>query len=344
VWYCGLVGFRVFEGDCVEVMAGMPEASVDAIVCDPPYELGFMGRKWDSTGVAYQPETWAAALRVLKPGGHLLAFGGTRTYHRMTCAIEDAGFEIRDCLSWLYGSGFPKSHNVGKKLEGWEGWGTALKPANEPIVLARKPFTGTVAANVLEFGTGALNIDGCRIAHTPGSEGAWGVANTGDTRSVYGTFADEAGVGGSTRNPAGRWPANIVLSHGEGCREVCEPGCSVRMLDEQSGERPSTGTPKRPATPGKTDVGGYGDWAGKGFQGPLYSDTGGASRFFYTTKASRKEREAGLEGIRCKCDTSAKWVNEDQRAATSSGQSSSAGNACPDCGGVIEGGRVNAHP
>src|SRR5690606_15016987 len=132
-----------------------------AIVCDPPYELGFMGRAWDSSGVAYRRETWEAALRVLKPGGHLLAFGGTRTYHRLACAIEAAGFEIRDCLVWLYANGFPKSRN----LDGdWQGWGTALKPAHEPIVVARKPLIGTVAENVQQYGTGALNIDGCRIA------------------------------------------------------------------------------------------------------------------------------------------------------------------------------------
>jgi site-specific DNA-methyltransferase (adenine-specific) len=195
-------------GDCREIIATLPDCSVDSIVTDPPYELGFMGKKWDASGIAYDVTLWEQCLRVLKPGGHLLAFGGTRTYHRMTCAIEDSGFEIRDCIVWLYSSGFPKSHNVslsidkmnGHKNRGraiptastfqasdteqkhklvsnpvgpyiaksehslkWDGWGTALKPANEPIVVARKPLTGTVAANVTEYGTGAINIDGTRI-------------------------------------------------------------------------------------------------------------------------------------------------------------------------------------
>jgi site-specific DNA-methyltransferase (adenine-specific) len=135
----------IHTGDCREVLARLPEAFADAIVTDPPYELGFMGKTWDASGVAFDPETWRAALRAAKPGAHLVAFGGTRTFHRMACAIEDAGWEIRDTLMWVYGSGFPKSKN----LDGdWEGWGTALKPAWEPIVLARKPFKGSVSANV----------------------------------------------------------------------------------------------------------------------------------------------------------------------------------------------------
>lgn len=181
---------RLVHGDCREVIRDLPEGSVDAIVTDPPYGLHFMGKTWDSFGSALGVdhktttersgsmhagkydhsrnhefqlwcESWAReAYRVLKPGGHLLAFGGSRTYHRLACAIEDAGFEIRDQLQWLYGSGFPKSHNLSDE---WDGWGTALKPAHEPIVLARKPLTGTVAANVAQHGTGALNVDGCRI-------------------------------------------------------------------------------------------------------------------------------------------------------------------------------------
>src|SRR5271166_6779320 len=145
----------LYRGDCLDLLSQMPADSIDSCVTDPPYGLEFMGKAWDRgvPGV----EIWKPILRVLKPGGHLLSFGGTRTYHRMACAIEDAGFEIRDQIQWLYGSGFPKSHNVGN------GWGTALKPACEPIVVARKPLSEkTVAANVLKWGTGALNIDGCR--------------------------------------------------------------------------------------------------------------------------------------------------------------------------------------
>lgn len=144
-------------------MDALEENSIDAIVCDPPYGLQFMGAKWDHAvpGLDY----WERARRVLKPGGHLLAFGGTRLYHRLACAIEDSGFEIRDCLMWLYGGGLPKSHNL--KGE-YEGLGTALKPAWEPIILARKPFKGTVVNNVVEHGTGAINIDGCRVGKTKG--------------------------------------------------------------------------------------------------------------------------------------------------------------------------------
>lgn len=141
----------------------MPENSVDSIVTDPPYELGFMGRSWDATGITFNVEVWAEALRVLKPGGHLLAFSSSRTYHRMTVAVEDAGFEIRDQIQWVYGSGFPKSMDIGKKLEDWKGWGTALKPAHEPIVLARKPMTTTIAVNVEKYGTGGINIDASRV-------------------------------------------------------------------------------------------------------------------------------------------------------------------------------------
>lgn len=159
-------------GDCIEVMKTLPDNSVDSIVCDPPYHLtstkgskkGFMGKEWDGGDIAFRTEVWEQALRVLKPGGHLLAFGGSRTYHRLAVAIEDAGFEIRDQILWIYGSGFPKSLNIGKKVEGYEGWGTALKPAHEPIVMARKPLSEkSVALNVLEWGTGGININESRI-------------------------------------------------------------------------------------------------------------------------------------------------------------------------------------
>ncbi len=143
---------QLLTGDCREQLKALPDNSIDSIVTDPPYELGFMGKKWDSTGIAYSVEMWAECLRVLKPGGHLLAFGGTRTYHRMTCAIEDAGFKIRDCIQWLYGTGFPKSLN----LEG--GLGTALKPANEPIVLARKPLAGTVRRKFTQIAMATIAV------------------------------------------------------------------------------------------------------------------------------------------------------------------------------------------
>jgi DNA modification methylase len=234
--------YELHHGDNRAVLKTFEDNSVDSIVCDPPYELGFMGKRWDASGIAYDTTLWTECLRVLKPGGHLIAFGGTRTYHRMTVAIEDAGFEIRDSiLYWGYGSGFPKSHN----LDGdWKGWGTALKPAHENAVLARKPLTGTVADNVLTWGTGALNIDGCR-------------------------------VGGD----AGRWPANVILDEH-----------AAEALDEQSGVL-NVG-PKKVAFKNKPDMVYDGGWSEGEHRG--YGDKGGASRFFYIAKASRAEREAGL--------------------------------------------------
>ncbi|MBA3591654.1 site-specific DNA-methyltransferase [Methylibium sp.] len=197
---------RVLQGDCRAVMATLPEASVDSIVTDPPYELGFMGKSWDSTGVANDANTWREALRVLKPGGHLLAFSGTRTYHRMVCAIEDAGFEVRDQIGWVFASGFPKSHNG-------EWGGTALKPAWEPICMARKPLIGTVAANVLAHGTGGLNIDACRVPHVPVEGGT--LAQNSHLRASIRRAAGDSMFGNTAESEAamtatGRWPANLI--------------------------------------------------------------------------------------------------------------------------------------
>ena len=208
----------MYEGNSKEVLKQFEDNYFDSIVTDPPYELAFMGKKWDASGIAYDIELWQECLRVLKPGGHLLAFGGTRTYHRMTCAIEDAGFEIRDSIDWVYGSGFPKSMDIGKKLDDWEGWGTALKPAHEPIVMARKPLAEkTVAANVLEWGTGGLNIDECRIGSDGGCRSSTpfnGVLNYSNT---FGPNLN------SQRSPKveglGRWPANLVH---DGSEEVLQ--------------------------------------------------------------------------------------------------------------------------
>jgi len=304
----------VIHSDCLDAMRAMPDASVDSIVSDPPYGLAFMGKAWDH-GVPGEP-FWAEALRVAKPGAYLVAFGGTRTYHRLACAIEDAGWEIRDCLSWLYGSGFPKSHDVSKAMDKaagaereryarpafggtfsddagttygtalsnhpatdlarqWQGWGTALKPAWEPIILARKPLVGTVAANVAAHGTGALNVDGCRIgteARTNGGMSSLGVMHDDDwkPRSV-------------SSEVSGRWPANVCLDED-----------AAAMLDAQSGI--SKGSGPREGVRGGHKFGGE-----KGendtLVGRWHGDSGGASRFFYTAKASRREREAGLEGM-----------------------------------------------
>lgn len=410
---------EVVHGDCVELMRRLPDACIDAIVTDPPYDLtankkggsgvasinldspygrarigtgkgsgGFMGKAWDSTGIAFTPELWREALRVLKPGGYLLAFGGTRTYHRMTCAIEDAGFEIRDCIQWIYGSGFPKSLDVSKAIdkaggqatrtqaellrkkrensgltreevaervgctpssvrdweEGrsrsrgsaleyivpcseyrdkladlfdyslderrlvgqatdrrgdgtvytvghsgnlhsggntdaarkWQGFGTALKPANEPIVVARKPLEGTVADNVQKWGTGALNIDGCRIDYrseadkTSAFPGGKLTSHGSGSLAGPGAAQDARRSGFESQQSSGRWPANVLLDEG-----------AAAELDRQSGVRKGLG---------------YHGASGDG--GPaIQGSEGYASRFFYVAKPATSEREAGLDAL-----------------------------------------------
>ena len=264
------------NGDCLVVLATLPDNSVDSIVTDPPYGIGMMNKKWDYAVPSVA--IWRECLRVLKPGGHILAFAGTRTQHRMASNIEDAGFEIRDMvtylydtneaaqalvdsldpaqlklldaafgrdgmLGWVYGSGMPKSHNL---KDDWEGWGTTLKPALEPITLARKPFKGTVAANVRAHGPGALNVAGCRV----GGEG-------------------------------GRWPANVCH---DGSAEV------VSLFPAQAGaSAPVKGTESSPASRG--NVTGKRDRVA----GVFHGDSGSASRFFYCGKASRKDRHEGMD-------------------------------------------------
>lgn len=371
------------SGDCLAVLRAMPDASVDAVVCDPPYGLaehrvqevaaamgawcsgdrervptgkGFMGRDWD--GFVPPPAVWDECLRVLKPGGHLLAFAGSRTYDLMGLSIRLAGFEIRDGLQWLYGSGFPKGIDVGKAIDAtllhggansrrikaanearpgegrqwsgggrnngvvatsaantrtirdepatpdaarWDGWNTSLKPAHEPIVLARKPLSSTVAATVLEHGTGALNIGACRVATDedqsrprgtfPHSDDAWGNGRPNEV---------------SISHPAGRWPANVLLSHLPECGpeedpQPCAPGCVVAELDAQSG---TTASPTGPVKQGgrKATRAGTGAWfagddnpdVARDGVGVGYGDVGGASRFFptfrYQAKAPTSER------------------------------------------------------
>lgn len=197
---------ELHHGNCLDILRTMPDASVDAVVTDPPYGLSFMGKRWDYDVPSV--EIWEQCIRVLKPGGYLLAFAGTRTQHRMAVRIEDAGFEIRDMIAWMYGSGFPKSHNL---QDDRQGWGTALKPAMEPITMARKPFRGTVADNVQAYGTGAINIDGCRIGedeiiqHRP--DGWRGFSKLQD-----GTAHDY-----TESSTIGRWPANVLH---DGCEDV----------------------------------------------------------------------------------------------------------------------------
>lgn len=271
----------LLHGDSRKVLKDMAEASIDSIVCDPPYELGFMGKSWDNTGIANDPALWREALRVLKPGGHLLAFSGTRTYHRMVCAVEDAGFEIRDQLAWVYGSGFPKSHNG-------EWGGTALKPAWEPIVLARKPLIGTVEANWREHGTGALNIDGCRI------EGAKDVPvspRRAAQGAAYGDLSNDPGTGGGFDPNLGRWPANLIH---DGSPEVS----SVFPITE-SGE----GAVKRASSSdGHGNAGAALGAESRPTGTPMvsYGDAGSAARFFYCAKAGQEDRNEGCTGLPAK--------------------------------------------
>lgn len=314
--------YEVIQGDCIGVLKGLDDSTFDSIVTDPPYALSFMGKDWDSfgNGLGYQTwcEQWAReCLRVLKPGGFLLAFGGTRTYHRLTTAIEDAGFEIRDSLHWIYGSGFPKSRDISKAIDSeagaerqadqytgpnygdgmgggytiakahgttdeakqWEGWGTALKPAHEPIVMARKPLSEkTVAANVLEHGTGAINITGCRV----GSE----------VHKIPGhrDSPNDCMAGRNYASPAhvveGRWPPNVILSD-----EAAEE------MDHQSGTLKSGN--RKAGTYGLMGYR-YGDEPTQAEMPQVIGDSGGASRFFpcfkYTPKAAKKERPV-VDGI-----------------------------------------------
>ena len=262
---------QILIGDCLELLRGMPDNSIDSIVTDPPYGLSFMGKRWDCDVPA--TEVWAECLRALKPGGHLLAFAGTRTQHRMAVRIEDAGFEIRDMIAWVYGSGFPKSHNG-------EWGGTALKPALEPITVARKPLVGTVAANVLAHGTGALNIDACRVSPTGESRERAGEASQERRYTDAGgtNFAATPGVRGG--DPAGRWPANLIH---DGSDEV------VALFPASAGaSAPVKGTEASEVTNGI-----YGKFAER-VPGSFFGDKGSAARFFYCAKASRKDRNEGM--------------------------------------------------
>ena len=323
----------IHNGDCIETMNAMPPESIDAIVTDPPYGLGFMGKKWDGLPPSLE---WAeACYRVLKPGGHIAAFGGTRTWHRLAVAIEDAGFEMRDSLAWLYGSGFPKSHDVSKgidKLAGaerevvgtrntakgnggtgndfltessraatvdvtapatpeaaqWDGWGTALKPAFEPIVLARKPLAEkTVARNVLAHGTGAINVDACRI-ETPDGLPAYSYPNgPGGNTFTVGGAPDGTRAAPVAGNPSGRWPANVLLDQH-----------AAAWVDEQSGPQKDGVAVKRNG--GGRRIGSgliYSNYTdGKSAPDTGYGGSGGASRFFYSAKAPKSERP-NVDGV-----------------------------------------------
>jgi len=318
--------YQILHGNNLDVLPTLADNSIDSIVTDPPYELGFMGKKWDSSGIAYSVELWQQCLRVLKPGGYLLSFGGTRTYHRMVVAIEDAGFEIRDMISWISNKTFPKSLNIGKAIDKaagaerkvigkhsapagksavmtgsrtvteagfwargdtdvditapatdeakqWDGWGTGLKPTVEPIVMARKPVEGTIANNVLTYGTGGLNIDASRI----GTDERINPSASNTDREAWRMNTSET----KGRIAEGRWPANIIL----------DPD-TAELLDEQSGLL-------RLAVGPKVKIGSFDFAPGQESKGSKMIQgkevKGGASRFFYVAKASKRDRNEGLE-------------------------------------------------
>lgn len=335
--------YTLYNGNCLEVLKTLPDNSVDSIVTDPPYGLAFMGKKWDYD--VPSTEIWEEAFRVLKPGGHLLAFAGTRTQHRMAVRIEDAGFEIRDMIAWVYGSGFPKSMDVSKAIdkaagvvrevkgtydprgtydgkerssnaintnwresEGrkdaidmsskpitepatddakkWEGWGTALKPALEPITVARKPLEEkTVAANVLKYGTGGINIDESRIPTNPevddprlGGNGSW--KTDGMAVNAYGKFEGTT----NTSSSLGRFPANFIH---DGSPEVVSQFPNTKAGGSVSG--------KEPSKTGDENTNCYGEYDRVAWDS--YNDNGSAARFFYCAKTSKKDRNEGLDNF-----------------------------------------------
>ena len=326
----------LIHGNNLNELPKLPDNSVDAIITDPPYELGFMGKTWDSTGIAYNIQLWQQCLRVLKPGGHLLAFGGSRTYHRLACAIEDSGFQIRDQLMWVYGSGFPKSLNISKAIDKaagaerqvvgikdnkgrvradgwglsdsdgdvitnpntdsakqWDGWGTALKPAHEPIVLARKPLDGTVAQNVLTHGVGGINIDGCRVDFVSDEDREESTAK--NQHQDFGTepmtnntvYGDYSMMKPTNYNPPGRFPANFIH---DGSDEVLE-----LFPDSKGGAYPA----KRGQAVNTSFAGGQETEGGFRAMG----DDGSAARFFYCAKANKKDRNEGLDDFQPKRDS-----------------------------------------
>jgi len=284
----------LLQGDCLDRLKDLEDNSVDSIVTDPPYGLSFMSKKWDYD----VPSTfiWEECLRVLKPGGHLLSFSSARTYHRMVVNVEDAGFEIRDQIMWVYGSGFPKNHNIGKKVPEYEGWGTALKPAHEPIVMARKPISEkTVAANVLKWGVGGINIDASRVPFEDNPDPAYNPLYRYQNRDKYKQVTDggqNPGVNSpftnslNPPNEGGRFPANFIH---DGSQEVLD------LFPDSDGSGGSVP---------QTKVTGYGDKIGNGkadyLGGPrtkVNCGSGSAARFFYCAKAGKKERDAGCEHL-----------------------------------------------
>lgn len=321
--------FKVINGNMLEELDKLDENSIDSIVTDPPYELNFMGKGWDNAGISFNKETWEKCLRVLKPGGHLLAFGGSRTFHRIAVAIEDAGFEIRDTIMWIYGSGFPKSMNIGIELDKrngvesdvvgfnrggvssrafqsaetttaggyeikkaknkWDGWGTQLKPSYEPVIVARKPLDGSILDNVEKYGVGGINIDECRIEHNEE------IKTTNRQARQDGTVFDNNNSGFdssklnmASANPNGRFPNNVILTYDETDKEeVIRTGQEGGFPYTSGGNRVNTTAVRQ-----SDKNSGYGFDVNTRSE---YADSGSASRYFYCAKASKKDRDEGLE-------------------------------------------------
>ena len=329
--------YKLYQGNMLDMLDFIEPQTIDSIVCDPPYELNFMNKGWDNSGIAFQSDTWEKCYEVLKPGGYLLAFGGSRTFHRIACAIEDAGFEIRDTIMWLYGSGFPKSHNIGldiDKLNGcpdrghrvatasrfhpdgtfepngeklepyetkteeahkWNGWGTALKPSFEPIIVARKPLDGTVARNCLKYGVGGINTDECRVEPTKEILSRKINKANNDVYGNYNNFGNENNIS----DTLGRFPANTILTYDE------------TDFDEVCGGFPNT-KGNNPKVLGKKGFW-FEDERDTKQMTSGYNDSGSASRYFmnckytgkdedfrryiYTPKASKKDRDEGLDSF-----------------------------------------------
>jgi site-specific DNA-methyltransferase (adenine-specific) len=351
--------YKLYEGNMLDMAEVIAPNSIDSIVTDPPYELNFMNKGWDNSGIAFQKSAWEKCYQVLKPGGYLLAFGGTRTYHRIACAIEDAGFEIRDTIMWIYGSGFPKSLNIGLAIdkkngiespvigqnpdilkkqakdlkEGhrsildsfnagapernngfkavsadireaqneWAGWGTQLKPAYEPIIIARKPCEGTCVDNVLKYGVGGINIDECRVPANPGEYDIRHYTNEDcfqNTKPKQSQFQVKP-------QPDGRYPANVILTYDDSdYEEVCggmpltgsgnggEPFCYAGR--EYNNKDTSMFNGDKPQAPSN------------------YNDIGSAARYFYCAKASARDRDEGLDSFESvKCSMMASNANID---------------------------------
>jgi DNA modification methylase len=302
---------RTYVGDCLDVLDFTSSNYIDSIVTDPPYGLSFMGKKWDYDVPSV--DVWRECLRVLKPGGYLLAFSGTRTYHRMVVAIEDAGFEVRDQIGWVYGSGFPKSHN------GLWG-GTALKPAWEPICVARKPLIGTIEQNWRAYGTGALNIDGCRVETDENLNGGAYAKNATQRSQMWGEEAGNSyvrGGAGEFVQPAGRWPANLIH---DGSDEVLEcfpdaPGQIGAVSATAPSDKTSNvyGRMKREGEP-SADSENSGAVGFKMKPGMRRMDTGSAARFFYCAKAGKKDRDEGLDHLPAVHRPNGnKWTDKDYR-------------------------------